>query len=281
MDYNRKEVVGMNNLQVVSRESRSFGADILNQCHPSCNTSKGSLKPAFNKPLAECAKPPSSLTMDIELQSHAVCQSEDYTLEINSYIFSRTVLPIVDYFPQQPEISIHMRGVLLNWLVNVHLKYQLAPETLFLTVDIIDQFLSKQAVTKRELQLVGITSLWIAAKYHEVYQVPKMSNLVYISDNAYTKKDILEMETKIMEAIQFNLLEHNLITYIELILKNANLDCKDKSFARYFAELCLLDWVVRTKDQKALAAGIIYLVRRMRKETPCWPEELAQLTGVC
>lgn len=116
-----------------------------------------------------------------------------------------------------------MRGVLLNWLVNVHLKYQLSAETLFLTVDIIDQFLGKQEVVKKELQLVGITALWIAAKYHEVYQVPKMSNLVYISDNAYTKKDILEMETRIVETIQFNLLQHNLITYIELILKNTNL----------------------------------------------------------
>lgn len=58
-----------------------------------------------------------------------------------------------------------MRAVLLNWLIDVHLKYKLKTETLFLAVDIIDGYLSKRAVDRTQLQLVGITALWIAAKY--------------------------------------------------------------------------------------------------------------------
>ena len=70
-----------------------------------------------------------------------------------------------------------------------------------MTVDIIDSFLSKTEINKKQFQLLGITALWISAKYVEVYQVPKMSNLVYISDNAYSQKDILEMESKIIKVL--------------------------------------------------------------------------------
>ena len=94
-----------------------------------------------------------------------------------------------------------MRAVLINWIVNVHLKYQLAQETLFLTVNLIDGYLEKESVEKSRLQLLGITALWIAAKYEEVYQVPKMSNLVYITDSVYTKEDILDMEHKILTTL--------------------------------------------------------------------------------
>jgi hypothetical protein len=58
-----------------------------------------------------------------------------------------------------------MRMVLVNWLIDVHLKYKLNPQTFFITVNILDQFLEKQVVYRNTLQLVGITSLWIASKY--------------------------------------------------------------------------------------------------------------------
>lgn len=41
----------------------------------------------------------------------------------------------------QPDVSIHMRSILLNWLVEVHLKYKLLPQTLFVAVGIIDRYL--------------------------------------------------------------------------------------------------------------------------------------------
>lgn len=70
-----------------------------------------------------------------------------------------------NYFESQPDITEHMRVVLFNWLIDVHLKYKLHPQTFFITINIIDTFLSAQVVYRNELQLVGITALWIAAKY--------------------------------------------------------------------------------------------------------------------
>lgn len=65
--------------------------------------------------------------MDIEQENINKCQSEDYIDEINYYLFSKSPLAISDYFIKQSEITSHMRGVLVNWLVNVHLKYQFSP----------------------------------------------------------------------------------------------------------------------------------------------------------
>ena len=93
-----------------------------------------------------------------------------------------------DYFKEQPDISEHMRAVLLNWLIDVHLKYKLQAETLFITVHIIDAYLSVARVNRTRLQLVGIAALWIASKYEETYQVPKINNLVFMCDSAYSKE---------------------------------------------------------------------------------------------
>jgi hypothetical protein len=86
-----------------------------------------------------------------------------------------------------------MRGVLLNWLLEVHQKYHLMNETFFLTVRLIDEFLRHEEINRNRLQLVGIAAMWIAAKCQETYQVPKMNNLERLCDYAYRASDILYM----------------------------------------------------------------------------------------
>lgn len=76
--------------------------------------------------------------------------------------------------------------------VQVHDKFELMNETLYLTVNLIDRFLSKQAVVRKKLQLVGLVALLLACKYEEV-SVPIVEDLVVISDKAYTRNDVLEM----------------------------------------------------------------------------------------
>ena len=77
-------------------------------------------------------------------------------------------------------------------LKQVHDKFDLMKETLFLTVNLIDRFLSKKAVMRKKLQLVGLVALLLACKYEEV-SVPVVEDLVLISDKAYTRNDVLDM----------------------------------------------------------------------------------------
>ena len=91
----------------------------------------------------------------------------------------------------QPHINENMRCILVDWLIEVHYKFKLFPETLYLTANILDRFLSKteESVVKRDLQLVGVTALLISAKYEEMY-VPELRDLTYICDGAYTEAKV-------------------------------------------------------------------------------------------
>lgn len=100
---------------------------------------------------------------------------------------STSVRPV--YMENQRHINERMRSILVDWLVEVHLKFKLVPETLYLTVNLIDRFLEREEVSRPKLQLVGVTSLLIASKYEEIYP-PELRDLVYICDRAYTRSDV-------------------------------------------------------------------------------------------
>ncbi|XP_028110389.1 G2/mitotic-specific cyclin-2-like [Camellia sinensis] len=74
-----------------------------------------------------------------------------------------------DYMDSQPEINSKMRSILIDWLTEVHRKFELIPETLYLTTNIVDRYLSMNVVPRRELQLVNISSMLIACKYEEIW----------------------------------------------------------------------------------------------------------------
>lgn len=74
-----------------------------------------------------------------------------------------------NYMDSQADINEKMRAILIDWLVEVHLKFKLVPETLYLTVNLIDRYLERVEVMRDKLQLVGVTAMLIASKYEEIY----------------------------------------------------------------------------------------------------------------
>ena len=69
----------------------------------------------------------------------------------------------------QTEVNPKMRAILTDWLVEVTHKFELMPESMYLTIYVIDRFLSLQAVPRRELQLVGMAAMLISCKYEEIW----------------------------------------------------------------------------------------------------------------
>ena len=94
-----------------------------------------------------------------------------------------------EYMESQPHINQKMRSILVDWLIEVHLKFKLVPETLYLTVNLIDRYLERAEVSRAKLQLVGVSCLLVASKYEEIYP-PELRDLVYICDRAYTRQDV-------------------------------------------------------------------------------------------
>ena len=101
-------------------------------------------------------------------------------------------------------ISPSMRAILVDWIVDVHLKFRCVPETLHLAVNIIDRYLSSVEITRDVLQLVGITALLLASKYEEIYP-PEVKNCVMICQRAYNVQQVLDMEADMLGELSFNL----------------------------------------------------------------------------
>lgn len=104
----------------------------------------------------------------------------------------------------QPEISEKMRAILIDWIVEVHKKFELVTETLYLAINIVDRYLATKVVKRKELQLVGIGAMLIASKYEEIW-APEVNDFVCISDKAYSHQQMLVMEKCILGELQWNL----------------------------------------------------------------------------
>lgn len=110
------------------------------------------------------------------------------------------------YFDRHQQLNEAMRKILVDWLVDVHRKFKLRQETLFIAVNLIDRYLeaTTESVPKSKFQLFGITCLFIAAKYEEIYP-PGLGDFVYVCADTYTTDQILEMEGLILNKLNFNI----------------------------------------------------------------------------
>lgn len=167
-----------------------------------------------------------------------------------------------------------MRAILVDWLVDVHIKFKLLPETLFLTVNLIDRFLERVQITRQKLQLVGVAAMLIASKYEEIYP-PEVKDFVYVTDRAYTKEDILDMEGKILGTLQFHLTVTSSLRFLERYSKLAHMDQKGFHFCRYVLELALVEYRILKYIPSLLACASIYLYNRLTKREG-WSDVLAK-----
>eukprot|EP00878_Enallax_costatus_P017432 GHUV01018309.1.p1 GENE.GHUV01018309.1~~GHUV01018309.1.p1 ORF type:complete len:236 (+),score=89.03 GHUV01018309.1:993-1700(+) len=175
----------------------------------------------------------------------------------------------------QPDINEKMRAILIDWLVEVHLKFKLMPESLFLTINLIDRYLAVRPVTRKNLQLVGVTAMLVAAKYEEIW-APEVRDFVYISDKAYTRKQILDTEKDMLQALGYNLSLPTSYQFLARLLKAANVHYEKNLalFVAYCAELCLIDHGMLKHSYSELAAAIMYVALKAFKKQDPYPYNL-------
>ncbi|OMH78939.1 G2/mitotic-specific cyclin-4 [Zancudomyces culisetae] len=150
------------------------------------------------------------------------------------------MLPDSDYMDHQTELTWGMRAILVDWLVQVHAKFRLANETLFLTINIMDRFLSTRAIPSEKVQLVGVVSLLIASKYEEI-QVPSVSEIAYMTDNTYTNEEILKAERFILKILDFELGWPGPMSYLRRVSKADDYDIPIRTLSKYLLEVTLME----------------------------------------
>ena len=126
------------------------------------------------------------------------------------------------YFMTQTDINEKMRAILVDWLVDVHARFEMNHQTHFLAVNLIDRYLEVVQVQRSRLQLVGISALFIASKYEEIYP-PDLAEFVKCCDNTYTAAQIIDVESEIIAVLNFNLVFTSSYQFFELFCQKRRL----------------------------------------------------------
>ena len=166
-----------------------------------------------------------------------------------------------DYMNKQYDINDKMRAILVDWLIEVHFRFHFKRKTLFQTIHIIDLYLSKKIVQKIKLQLLGIASLLISCKANEIFY-PQVEEYVNITNNAYTKKELLNMEMNILKTLNFEILIPSSEEFFNIISKVFNFNIIQHYLGEYFLDSALVDYQILQYKPSAIALACTYIVMK-------------------
>jgi hypothetical protein len=153
----------------------------------------------------------------------------------------------------------------------------MVPETLYITVQIIDRYLELKQVRRSKLQLVGVAALLAAAKYEEIYP-PQLKELVYITDKAYNKQEILEMESDILNTLEFKFTVPTVHSFLCRYLKAAHADRSMVQLSCYLTERSLQEYTMLRFLPSQIAAAAVLVARTSLKRHP-WSPTLVKYTN--
>ena len=180
----------------------------------------------------------------------------------------------------QTEVKDTSRAFLIEWIIDVHRKFRLLPETLYVTVFIIDRFLSLKQIKKSQLHILGVTSLLISTKYEEIYP-PELKDLLTVSENKFTKAEVLQMEKDILLTLQFDLTAPSAYRFLERFRRISSIVGHEEKvffFAQYLQEIALLDASLLKYKASELAAAALILAAKSLKKVNVWNKEMEKAT---
>ena len=169
-----------------------------------------------------------------------------------------------NYMKNQNEINEQMRSILIDWIIDVHHKFNFTDETLFMTTSIIDRFLTCKKITRSKLQLLGVTALMISCKHEEI-DLPKADDFIYITDNAYNREQVFKMENDILHTLNFSLLFPSPIKFFELLSYNFKFNKKQFYMGKYLMESFLIDIKNIKYKSSIISCACTYIVMKFFK----------------
>lgn len=202
----------------------------------------------------------------------------------------------LDLATSQNRIRPAMRGILLSWLSEVAMQFELGPGCLLLASSLLDRYLSKwpvgissvliekcagsnglwseshlicsQETSRCTLQMLGTCCLMIAAKYDETVY-PSASQFVEMANDSFTKKQLLACERHVLEAVGYRIyapVASNILqTYKELLWPSTQ-DCISAAdeiqsrvilLATYLVEVATMEYKMLKYLPSTVAAAAI------------------------
>ncbi|KAI3445924.1 hypothetical protein Pfo_002589 [Paulownia fortunei] len=193
--------------------------------------------------------------------------------------------PLSSYMEKvQEDINPAMRAILVDWLVEVAEEYKLVSDTLYLTVNYIDRYLSAHKLIRNKLQLLGVSCMLVASKYEEI-SPPHIEDFCYITDNTYTKEEVVHMERDVLKFLDFEMGNPTTKTFLRIFTRAAQekpmfSNLQFDFLCYYLAELSLLDYgCVRYIPSMVAASAIFFARLTIQPKYHPWTLALQQHTG--
>ncbi|XP_065840446.1 G2/mitotic-specific cyclin-B3-like [Oscarella lobularis] len=181
------------------------------------------------------------------------------------------------YMDRQPLISIKLRTIVIDWMVEVQESFELYHETLYLSVKYVDRYLEKEVVPREQLQLVAMAAMLIASKFEEM-QPPLVDDFIYICDDAYTREELLSAERKMLKVLSYDLNTPIAYRFLRRFAQAAEANLELHTLARYICELTLQEYDFIEHKASLLAASALYLAQKM-KNAGSWCPTLEHYSG--
>ncbi|XP_016087731.1 cyclin-A2 [Sinocyclocheilus grahami] len=218
--------------------------------------------------------------IDGEERPTNVNEVSDYATEIHAHLREMEVKskPKAGYMKKQPDITNSMRAILVDWLVEVGEEYKLQNETLYLAVNYIDRFLSSMSVLRGKLQLVGTAAMLLSSKFEEIYP-PEVAEFVYITDDTYTKKQVLRMEHLVLTVLSFDLAAPTINQFLTQYFLHQPVSSKVESLSMFLGELSLIDCDTFLKYLPSQTAAAAFILANHTIAGGSWSKALIEMTG--
>lgn len=133
-----------------------------------------------------------------------------------------------DYMNSQTSITSTMRSILVDWLINVGINFDLSEETVHLAVAYLDRVLSERVIDKTKLQLLGVTCMKIADVFNErskeYYRQENTKEYVYITAGEYNEQELLLAEKELLMLMKFQLYSPSTIHFLKIYFKVLDID---------------------------------------------------------
>ncbi|KAK7042976.1 G2/mitotic-specific cyclin [Paramarasmius palmivorus] len=189
----------------------------------------------------------------------------EYIHEITAYLKEREqkTLPVADYMRFHAELSWDAREILLDWIVQIHARYNFLPESFFLTVNLFDRFLSlRPTISLQKLQLVGVSCFCVAVKFEEGVS-PSVQELVRLTGETYTSEEICKAERYVLKTIGYDLSSPGPMTWLRRGSKADNLEPQARTIAKYLLEVASFLKDLVATPPSLLAAASLWFARLM------------------
>ena len=180
---------------------------------------------------------------------------EEYTMKIK---------PIYGYMASQSDINIKMRAILVDWLIEMHEKFNFKSQKLYQTIWLIDTYLSLKYIRRSDFQLLGLGCMYISCKFNEIFY-PILKDCIEISDGAYTKEDLLNIEKDILKTINYNVLPPSKEDFYNIIAKAFEFGEKQYYLGKFFMENSLIDYNMIKYPSSVIAVACSYIVMKFFK----------------